>query len=413
MTTPLTMYADDELGAYGYAEKPWYLPGARLNALLDELAAQGLMDRITLDSAPPATDRELQRFHTQAHLDAVKRACATNEGSLDHAAPQILDDVLRLLEGVRTHAQVDGFVSIDRLKADLGARLTPAMSVEAYQRYLTDEGLWDDRHGPGTLRLTRRGLALLEHDAPSLAGPTYARQGVEQAARWVCGAVLHATERILTGAQSRVFIPIAGFHHAHAEEARLYCLYNDPVLAIERALSGVSGKVAYIDIDIHQGDGVYEAFAEEPRVAIVDLHEDPSTLFPFTPDQPGPGHFPGRRTDTGRGAGTGTKLNLPLAPMTTDAAYMALWDEAERFLRAAQPQFIIFESGVDGLSGDPTSNQGLTTQAIASVTRRVCKLAEDCAEGRLLVLGGGGYDLKSSTGGWCAVVQALLEAPSN
>ena len=412
MSYPLYMYAADELGAYGYVEKPWYLPGVRLHALLDTLSAQGLLEQIALDTAPPATDQDLQSFHTPAYIKKIKRACDEGVGSLDQAAPVVIEDIICLLQAVQTLSISEGFARIDTLTAEVGARLLPAMSVEIYREYLMTEGLWDDPYGPDTLSLTSKGIIMLNHETPSLPGPTHAREGVERAARWVCGAAISATERILDGSQRRVFIPISGFHHAHAGEARLYCIYNDPVLAIQRALSGVSGTVAYIDIDIHQGDGVYEAFADEPRVVIVDLHEDPSTLFPFSPDQPGIGSFPGRREEIGRGVGVGTKLNLPLAPQTTDHQYLMLWDEAEQFLRDAKPEFIIFESGVDGLGDDPMSNQRLTTEAIEEVTRRVCRLAEEFAAGRLLVLGGGGYSVASSSRGWSAVVRALLEEPS-
>ena len=118
------------------------------------------------------------------------------------------------------------------------------------------------------------------------------RAHVERAATHVVGAVMDATRRILAGEIATAFVPIAGFHHAHAEEARLYCLYNDPVVALSWLLTQLDGNLAYIDIDIHQGDGVYEAFADEPRVHVVDLHEDPSTLFPHSPEAPGEGHFP-------------------------------------------------------------------------------------------------------------------------
>ena len=271
MTTPLPLYADAELGAYGYHEKEWFQPHVRLRRFLRELDERGLREAVTFRQAPPATDDELLLFHTPAHIDHVRRECATNEGHLDH-------------------------------------------------------------------------------------GPTFARAHVERAATHVVGAVMDAIRRIVAGEMKTAFIPIAGFHHAHPEQARLYCLYNDPAIAISWLLSQLEGNVAYIDIDIHQGDGVYEGFAGHPRVWIADLHEDPSTLFPHTPESPGRGPFSGRREDNGRGAGAGTKMNIPLEPHTTDAAYLSLWEEAEGLIRSARPEFIVFESGVDGLEADPLSN---------------------------------------------------------
>ena len=239
-------------------------------------------------------------------------------------------------------------------------------------------------------------------------GPTFARAHIERAATHVVGAVMDATRGILRGDFETAFVPIAGFHHAHADQARMYCLYNDPAIALSFVLTQLAGTVAYIDIDVHQGDGVYAAFASEPRVRIVDLHEDPSTLFPHTPAAPGEGAFPGRRTETGQGAGLGCTLNIPLAPYTTDEDFLAHWTEAEAFIRQSRPQFIVFASGVDCLEGDPLSNQCVTVAAIHEVTRRVRALARETAQGRLLVLGGGGYDLDNVAQGWTTVVDALL-----
>lgn len=325
MTSRLPIYADPELGAYGFHEKEWFLPGVRLERFLADLADRGLREAVDFREASPATDDELLLFHTPAHVEHVRSRCASNEGAVDD-------------------------------------------------------------------------------------GPTYARAHVERAATHVVGAVMDATRRILRGEFEIAFIPIAGFHHAHPNEARMYCLYNDPAIALTWLLTQLGGNLAYIDIDIHQGDGVYAAFETEPRVWTADLHEDPSTLFPNTPETPGEGHFPGRRTENGHGAGAGTKFNIPLDPYTTDEAYLALWEEAETFIRAAQPEFIVFESGVDGLEGDPLSNQRISVGAIREVTRRVRALAQEVAEGRLLVLGGGGYDLDNVSNGWAAVVEELLSA---
>ncbi len=320
----LAVYADSELGRYGYEEKPWFRPTVRLDAFLTELDARSLLDSVALHSAPPATRQELQLFHGGDYIDWVRARCARNEGALDH-------------------------------------------------------------------------------------GPTFARSHIERAAAHVVGAALHATRRILDGTHGTAFIPISGFHHAFADEARLYCLYNDPAVVLSWLLDELDGNLAYIDIDIHQGDGVYQAFAGEPRVCIADLHEDPSTLFPHAPDRPGQGDFAGRRAACGTGAGFGTKLNIPLDPFTDDARYLALWEEAEAFVRAAAPRFIVFVSGVDGLQGDPLSHQSLSLDTIREVTRRVRALADETAEGRLLVLGGGGYDLTNVARGWTTVVETLLE----
>jgi acetoin utilization protein AcuC len=410
MTHLLDIYADTELGAYGYHEKPWYLPGARLQAFLGELNACGMTDALRFCRAGRARDEDLQLFHTKAHIESVRRRCGLEQGSLDGAVAPVVDDAHRLLESIRLRSRT-GAVKLEDVRGDVGT-LVPAMTFDDYFQYLKIEQLLEIGTDGHTVSLTTAGNDFLSNEKRSLSGPTFARSHVERAATWVAGAVVDATRRILRGETQTVFIPIAGFHHAHAEEARLYCLYNDPALAISCALSTLDGNIAYIDIDIHHGDGVYEGFASEPRVIIADLHEDPSTLFPFTPDSPGSGEFWGRRDAEGSGSANGTKLNIPLSPNTTDDEYLAHWDEAEKFLRAANPQFIVFESGVDGLADDPMSNQRITCRAIQEVARRVRAIADELAGGRLLVLGGGGYALDSVAKGWVHVVKGLIAEES-
>ncbi|XXX81214.1 hypothetical protein WMF30_20865 [Sorangium sp. So ce134] len=173
MAPRVGIYVGRELGAYGYDEKPWFLPHERLEAFLAELRQRGLDRAAALLEAPPASDADLLRFHTPAHLERVRRLCDRNEGALDH-------------------------------------------------------------------------------------GPTLARQAVEAAAPRVVGAVVDASRRLLAGELRRAFVPIAGFHHAHAEEARSYCLYNDCAVALSFLVQqGIEGPIAYVDIDAHHGDGVY------------------------------------------------------------------------------------------------------------------------------------------------------------
>jgi acetoin utilization protein AcuC len=398
MDDGLHLYVDDALGDYGWDEKPWYLPGKRMAGFLEAMAAAELLDRTVRAQAPPATDAELALFHSPEHIRSVRERCAWNTGALDDIAAPIFREALQLLRllerGPATRATLTEAVTLEH------------MPFENYLTYLTGEGLLEADEAE--VRLTDAAPMWLADPKRRLNGPTFARERVERAATQVVGAVLDATRRILAGELKRAFLPLAGYHHAHRDEARLYCLYNDPAIAIVAALEQVEGTIAYIDIDIHQGDGVYEGFAEEPRVVIADLHQDWSTMFPYSVETPGTVAIPGRRSDTGRGAGAGTVLNLPLEPDTTDAAYLELWAEAEAFVRAAKPAFVVFEAGVDGLASDPTSSQQLTIDALVEVTRRVRALADELAGGRLLVLGGGGYDPATVGAAWTAIARELL-----
>ncbi|TNE85336.1 MAG: hypothetical protein EP330_26120 [Deltaproteobacteria bacterium] len=387
----LTVYAGRELGDYGYEEKPWYQPGARLEAFLGQLEGRGLA--VSWAEAPPATDEELATFHDRDYVAEVTRRCAENRGSLDRAPDIVCARSRELLRGI---AEVRGEwvpeIALEPVLDALDATLA------AFAPFLESEGLVEYDAIANAVRLTDAGAAFLADPAATLGGPTFARAHVERAARHVCGAVIDATRRLARGDVKTAFVPIAGFHHAHRQEARMYCLYNDPGLALEMALRAVEGTVAYIDVDIHHGDGVYEAFAAHPRVVIADLHEGPRVPAGEVRET---GHI-------GEGAAVGTKRALAVGHGMDDARYLAAWERLEAFVREAKPSFIVFEAGVDGLAGDPMSRQDLTPAVFGEIARRVKALAEEHAEGRLLVLGGGGYELTGMAEGWAAVVEALM-----
>lgn len=279
--------------------------------------------------------------------------------------------------------RVDLRGSVPATEADLTRFHTPEHVRFVRERCATDEGA-------------------LDH------GATSARRSIERAANHVAGTVRAAAEAILADPHI-AFVPIAGFHHAHPDVVRMYCLYNDAGVALAWLREHVHGPIAYVDVDVHQGDGVYAGFAADPQVVMADLHEDWRTLWPHSPDEPGEGTFRGRPEDDGEGAGRGTVLNRPLPPGTQDDAFLAAWEEAEAFVRAARPRFVILLAGVDGLAGDPMAHLALTPAVFRTIAARAKRLADEVADGRLLVLGGGGYLLENAVAGWTAVLEGLAE----
>ena len=229
-------------------------------------------------------------------------------------------------------------------------------------------------------------------------GDTPVVPGIFAAAAVVVGTTLAAGRAVLAGDCRRAFVPIAGLHHARRDAAAGFCVFNDCGVLIEHLL-GPEGleRVAYVDIDAHHGDGVYYAFEEHPGVAIADLHEDGRYLYPGT----------GHRYEAGRGPGHGNKLNLPLLPGAGDAAFLAAWEQVEALLRAQRPDFILLQCGADSLDGDPLAHLRLSTGAHAHAAARLRGLAEELCAGRLLALGGGGYDRDNLAAAWSAVVEAL------
>ena len=115
----------------------------------------------------------------------------------------------------------------------------------------------------------------------------------------------------------------------------------------------------------------------------------------------------GNRSETGRGAAAGTKLNIPLPPGAGDEVFLEAWQEAERHLEAAAPELILLQCGADSLGGDPITHLRLTAGAHAHAARRVAALADRYAGGRVLAMGGGGYNRTNLASAWTRVVEEL------
>jgi len=233
------------------------------------------------------------------------------------------------------------------------------------------------------------------------AGDTPAVRGGYEAASDVVGASLAATEAIVSGRCRRAFVPIAGLHHAGREHAAGFCVFNDIGVVIEYLRRGHGlGRIAYVDIDAHHGDGVFYAFEDDPAVVVADIHEDGRFLYPGT----------GHAGETGSGAARGTKLNLPLAPGAGDREFRSAWERVEEHLEPFRPEFVLFQCGADSIAGDPITHLACSVAAHAHAAARLCAVAERHAGGRILGLGGGGYNRDNLAQAWNGVVQAFVEA---
>jgi acetoin utilization protein AcuC len=242
------------------------------------------------------------------------------------------------------------------------------------------------------MEMSKDGYGMLDH------GDTPAYPGVYEAAAHTVGATLEALAAIMGDGPVRAFNPIGGLHHATRDGAAGFCVFNDCGVAIEaaRRIHGV-GRLVYVDIDAHHGDGVFYGFESEPDVLIADLHEDGRFLYPGT----------GARSETGRGPAVGTKLNIPMPPGADDAAFLAAWEEVEAYVDRGEPELILLQCGADSLAGDPITHLAYSEAAHAHAASRLRLLAERHCAGRLLAMGGGGYNRTNLARAWTRVVEAL------
>jgi acetoin utilization protein AcuC len=230
------------------------------------------------------------------------------------------------------------------------------------------------------------------------AGDTPAFRGVYEAAATVVGASLRAAEAILGGAVRRGFVPIAGLHHAGRDHAAGFCVFNDCGVVIElaRRRHGLK-RIGYVDIDAHHGDGVFYGFEDDPGVIFADIHEDGRTLYPGT----------GAVEERGAGAAEGTKLNIPVPPGADDETFARVWPSVLTHLERFEPELIVLQCGADSLEGDPITHLRYTARAHARAAADLAALADRLGHGRVLALGGGGYNRANLAGAWCAVIESL------
>lgn len=232
-------------------------------------------------------------------------------------------------------------------------------------------------------------------------GDTPAYLGVYESAATVVGSSLAAAERIISGKCRRAFVPIAGLHHAYRQRAGGFCVFNDCAVVIElmRKRHDLQ-RIAYVDIDAHHGDGVYYSFENDPEVFTADIHEDGRFLFPGT----------GFAHEDGKGAAKGTKLNIPVRPGADDTIFTEAWEKIEELVDRARPEMILLQCGADSLAGDPLTHMRYTAGAHQQAATRLCRLAEKHCDGRVLAMGGGGYNHQNLVAAWTTVVRAFLDS---
>jgi acetoin utilization protein AcuC len=208
--------------------------------------------------------------------------------------------------------------------------------------------------------------------------------GMHEASAYVAGATMAAAEAVWRGETTRAVNIAGGLHHAMPARASGFCVYNDPAVAIAGLLDLGAERIAYVDVDVHHGDGVQAVFYDDPRVLTVSLHETPLALFPGT----------GFAEETGGDGAEGSAVNVALPSGTDDAGWLrAFHAVVPSVLRAYRPQVLFTQCGADSHRLDPLADLRLSVDGQRASYLALRKLADELCEGRWIATGGGGYAL--------------------
>jgi acetoin utilization protein AcuC len=199
------------------------------------------------------------------------------------------------------------------------------------------------------------------------------------------GGALQAARLVTSGEVDVAFHIAGGLHHGMPDHASGFCYVNDLAIAISELIQQ-GYRVAYIDVDVHHGDGVQAAFYDTDQVLTISLHESGQFLFPGT----------GFVEETGVGKGRGYAVNLPFPPGTDDAlfseGFMAI---VPPLVEAYKPDVVVTQLGVDTFHDDPLAHGNVTTAGFVAVLRQLKILAP-----RWIATGGGGYNVTNVARAW-------------
>jgi acetoin utilization deacetylase AcuC-like enzyme len=218
-------------------------------------------------------------------------------------------------------------------------------------------------------------------------------------ARLAAGGVMNAIDSVVSGETDNAFALVRPpGHHAQAAEAAGFCIFNNIAIGARHALArwGME-RILIVDWDLHHGNGTAETFYEDRQVLYFSTHQSPG--YPGT----------GGLAEMGRGPGLGYTINVPLRPGADDAFYVRVFRELLcPVARMFRPEVILVSAGFDIYVGDPLGEMKVTPEGFACLTRVLLNLADECCNGRLVLVLEGGYNIQGLTKSVRAVLQELL-----
>jgi acetoin utilization protein AcuC len=275
------------------------------------------------------------------------------------------------------------------LRVDLTMRLAGAFGVldglEVVPAPVASDDLIATVHEPAYIEAVQR-MSVRPGPGEELRGlgtddnPVF--RGMHEATAHIVGASHEAFRRVWAGESIHSANITGGLHHAMPDRASGFCVYNDVAVGIRWLLDNGAQRVAYVDVDVHHGDGVEAIFYDDPRVLTISLHESGQFLFPGT-------GFP---ADTGGPEAEGSAVNVALPPGTSDEGWLrAFHAVVPPLLREFAPDVLVTQQGCDAHADDPLAHLMLSIDGQRAAYLALHDLAHEVAGGRWVAVGGGGY----------------------
>jgi acetoin utilization deacetylase AcuC-like enzyme len=250
-------------------------------------------------------------------------------------------------------------------------------------------------------------LALVERYAQVGGGAieidTWMSSGSLLAARLAAGAAIEAVDSVVKGPDRRAACLVRPpGHHAVKDGPMGFCLFGNVAIAAAHAFEfhGMS-RVMVVDFDVHHGNGTQDLFYDDPRLAFLSIHR-----YPFYPGT-------GAADETGTGAATGTKLNIPLPYGIPRSEYHAAFERGlTKLADTMRPELVLISAGFDAHAEDPVGDLGLEVEDFVTLTELIVQVAETHADGRLVSVLEGGYNLPILAGCVAAHLEALGAVPA-